>query len=157
MKKQISEVDYTQPYGQRLPNELPMKFHYFLVTITGLSVFICLCSLFQLFLVGIAPLTGFYGVSTAINLFVFFSLLFKKRWIILIYQIYFWINVGVGLVVSLAAITLCLLGGVLTGSASMASMTILLGVAGVVFVFGLNLWINRCIVKYYQRRRYLLN
>lgn len=154
----VSDVDYTQPYGQRTAAELPMRFHYFLVVLAGIgTVGNVLTLISTLFMENIIPLQlGFLLIGALIQGFIFISLLFKRHWIILIYQINFWLQIVCGI---LSLLILC--GMVFAFSNLLTSIGGALMLVGPFLIIGgatlgVNLFITRCIINYYKRRRHLL-
>ena len=163
MLQPISDIDYTQPFGQRAPEEFPLKFHHFLVVLNGivtallfLPLLLSLSMLSSFHPMMILPQLGGSAVFFCLQAFIFFSLLFKRRWIITIYQICFWLQVGFGV---LGLVILCFVGSVFgtllaAGSGAFMGLLAMLLVGGL--SIGLILFITHCILKYYRRREHLL-
>ena len=167
----ISEIDYTQPFGQRAPEELPMRFHRFLVVINCLAALLTLASMIPFFLATEAfsiLATGAFSISLVlpqltgllitfiVQVIFTFALLFKRRWIITLYQWVFWLQIGFGI---FAMVVFCFIGSVAgtvlsAGAGAFIGVLVALLVGGV--SIGLNLFITHCILKYYRRREHLL-
>ena len=159
----ISEIDYTQPFGQRAPEELPMRFHRFLVVINCLATLFTLASMIPFFLATgafsislvLPQLTGLL-ITFIVQVIFTFALLFKRRWIITLYQWVFWLQIGFGI---FAMVVFCFIGSVAgtvlsAGAGAFIGVLVALLVGGV--SIGLNLFITHCILKYYRRREHLL-
>lgn len=145
--RQISDVDYTQPFGQRGVQDLGWKFHYFLLVLQGLSLISFLIGMFYNFdLISSLAVQGLF----------FYATWSKRQWLITLYQISFWLQlttvvlIGVGLVLfcfvfsSMEALSLALLG--------FGFLLVPILLAGG-FVCLVNLIVTPFIIKYYKKRR----
>lgn len=153
MYNNVSEIDYTQPFESRGP--LGMKFHYFLTVLAGINVFIYVLALLGSFSFGMTTVIS-YLVTLGINVLLFVLLLKKSRHIITYYKIAFWIGLVAGILFTLALTFLGTTIFALIGFEVGASFGALIFVSSGIGVAA-GAFINHLIIKYYQKRIYLLN
>ena len=142
--RQVSDVDYTQPFGQRGGQDLGWVFHY--VLLVSQVIFLII------FLIGAFFKIDCVTYLLLLSLF-FYATLSKRRWLITLYQISFWLQFVLVILSVIGVILTCFffesMGGLFFLILLVMGPALL--VAGVVFL--VNLIVTPIIIKYYKKRQ----